>query len=87
MAVVASMADGLQGISLSIEQYKTFISLLPDIERVLEAKGVPVPRPQYDKPKIEGDADEGGEVDAKPPKRNGKRAKPNHEATSDEDEG
>lgn len=71
-----------------MDQYKTFIGLLPEIERVLESRGIQVPRPQYDKPQNDGDAD-GGDSDEgdKSTKRNGKRSKPNHEATSDEDEG
>lgn len=77
----------LQGISLSIDQYKTFISLLPEIERVLESKGVQVPRPQYDAPsKSNEDDGEGASTSKALSKRNGKTSKPNHEATSDEDE-
>lgn len=70
-----------------MDQYKTFISLLPDIERVLESKGIQVPRPQYDAPlkSNEEDEEEGGTTKASS-KRNGKPSKPNHEATSDEDE-
>lgn len=84
----ASVADRLsQGISLSMDQYKTFISLLPEIERVLESKGIQVPRPQYDAPSKSNEEDEDeGSTSKALSKRNGKASKPNHEATSDEDE-
>lgn len=71
-----------------MDQYKTFVSLVPEIERVLESKGIQVPRPQYDKSKDEPmeDGDGSEEEETHPKKRNGKASKPNHEATSDEDE-
>lgn len=41
--------DSGQGINLTIDQYTALIDILPDLERVLKAKGVDVPRPRYDK--------------------------------------
>lgn len=74
-----------------MDQYKTFIGLLPEIERVLAAKGIDVPRPQYDvksiarsESKEEEGRDEGAEGESSKAKK--KATKPNHEATSDEDE-
>lgn len=81
--------DRQQGISLSTDQFKTFIGLLPEIERVLAAKGIEVPRPQYDaKSNVSVEADDEDREEEDSTKRGEKRSKtkPNHEATSDEDE-
>ncbi|GAD98302.1 RNA polymerase II transcriptional coactivator, putative [Paecilomyces variotii No. 5] len=49
----------LQGISMPIDQFSAFISVLPQIESVLHEKGVVVPRPEYDESgeEVEGDKD------------------------------
>ena len=72
---------------MSLEQYSTFVELLPQIEKVLKGKGETVPRPQYTKGggaavKKENDEDD-EEMDAD----DMKGGKSNFEATSDEDEG
>lgn len=78
------------------------LDILPDIEAVLKAKGHTVPRPKYDgKPSAEestaeeedGDEheEEQEEVTDEKPQPSGRldrfKMKPNHEATSDEDDG
>ena len=37
----------LQGISLTIDQYNVIMSVLPDMEHALSAKGVDVTRPDF----------------------------------------
>ena len=37
-----------QGISLTIEQYNTLLSVLPEVESALVEKGVEVSRPTFD---------------------------------------
>lgn len=91
-----NMLPGKKGIALSIAQYQTFVTLLPEIEAALLAKGETVPRPEYGAAAPAAAArakdGEGDEVEAevegegkegKGEKRNGKR---NFEATSDEEE-
>lgn len=68
-----------------MDQYKTFVALLPEIERVLATKGIQVPRPDYEgSPGIglgeEADDDEVKQLSTV------KQSKANHEATSDEEE-
>jgi hypothetical protein len=85
-----------KGISLNIEQYCSLLDLLPQVEKVLKAKGQTVPRPQYDgassKATATADDDEEDEEDEEEAvsKTKGKldrfKMKKNHEATSDEDE-
>ncbi|KAF2147576.1 uncharacterized protein K452DRAFT_314694 [Aplosporella prunicola CBS 121167] len=74
---------GKKGISLSVEQYSTLLTLLPDIEAVLGQKGESVPRPSY-----EGEV--GGAVKQQPAEDEEGEAeeegKKNFEATSDEGE-
>lgn len=41
------LISNLQGISLNIEQFTAFIDQLPEIEKVLKAKGITIPRPEY----------------------------------------
>lgn len=91
---------GKKGISLSSDQYTALVELLPDIERVLQSKGVTVPRPQYDKNAALRDADaddqeepvdeQEEDVGEEPAPRKGRlekfRMKGNHESTSDEDD-
>ena len=40
-------SHSVQGISLNIEQFTTFLEQLPAIEKALKAKGISVPRPKY----------------------------------------
>lgn len=37
----------LQGISMTLEQFSTFVELLPQIEKALIKRGDKVPRPNY----------------------------------------
>lgn len=77
------IANEAKGIALTMDQFRTFVGLLPEIERVLEAKGVSVPRPEYGtSSKSTGD----GEEEERSMKHDAKPSKLNHEATSDEDE-
>jgi hypothetical protein len=46
---------GLQGISLTLEQYNAFVAALPILESVLTKRGDEVVRPDY-----EGEAAKGG---------------------------
>jgi hypothetical protein len=41
------LISNLQGISLNIEQFTAFIDQMPEIEKVLKAKGITIPRPEY----------------------------------------
>ncbi|KAI9685849.1 MAG: hypothetical protein M1822_004127 [Bathelium mastoideum] len=71
-----------KGISLPMEQFETFLKVLPVIERTLREKGVKVPRPKFDDVQDDesndaNDEDENGNEDE------GK--KKNFEATSEED--
>lgn len=68
-----------------MDQYKTFIALLPEIERVLGSKGIQVPRPKYDGAPIDGVEEEAGDGEMKESSIV-KQSKANHEATSDEEE-
>lgn len=47
MMVLACRADRIQGISMTLEQFNTVISLLPQLESELKAKGVKLARPKY----------------------------------------
>ena len=76
-------ANGLQGISLTLEQYSALIALMPQIEDILREKGEDVPRPDYGASKpapAEGQAESDDDADGKALQRS------NIEATSDEDE-
>ncbi|KAL8711668.1 MAG: hypothetical protein Q9225_007086 [Loekoesia sp. 1 TL-2023] len=77
-----NMMPGKKGISLPLAQYSTLLTLLPEIEVALAAKGEKVPRPDYsgEKAAVEADAGDDGEGGAK------KEGKQNFEATSDEEE-
>ncbi|EED21770.1 RNA polymerase II transcriptional coactivator, putative [Talaromyces stipitatus ATCC 10500] len=66
---------GKKGISLPIEQFSALVSHLPEIEQVLSAKGISVPRPSYNGESNEKDEDEGD--------HSGKK---NIDSTSEEDE-
>ncbi|KAK4548855.1 hypothetical protein LTR36_008628 [Oleoguttula mirabilis] len=94
---------GKKGISLSVDQFTAVLDILPQIEGVLESKGITIPRPKYDgKPTVEepaadeedgeeGEEDEAEEAKDEKPKTSGRldkfKMKRNHEATSDEDDG
>ena len=63
------MVDSWQGISLSIDQYTALVELLPKIETALAARGVEVPRPEYNgrvskDEKVQGGDDGDGGDDA-----------------------
>ncbi|KAL8810318.1 MAG: hypothetical protein Q9223_002992 [Gallowayella weberi] len=85
-----AMLPGKKGISLPLAQYSTLLTLLPNIEAALAAKGETVPRPQYDGAKISEDdppdegAGNGDEVEDDEAPGDGR--KKNFEATSEEDE-
>lgn len=85
---------------MSMEQYNTFVKLMPNIEAVLTNKGEKVVRPDYNaamtapkaiEPEAEDDADGGEDPDSmvaeKPLKktRKSKATRKNIEATSEED--
>ncbi|KAL8798854.1 MAG: hypothetical protein Q9182_006332 [Xanthomendoza sp. 2 TL-2023] len=83
-----AMLPGKKGISLPLPQYSTLLTLLPNIEAALAAKGESVPRPQYpgvntseDDPPDAGAEDEDDEAHG----GDGKKKKKNFEATSEED--
>ncbi|KAJ9228553.1 hypothetical protein DTO166G5_8471 [Paecilomyces variotii] len=73
---------GKKGISLPIEQFSAFVSLLPEIESVLHEKGIAVPRPEYNESGEKVEADKGNS-DTKDAASTGRS---NIEETSDEDE-
>jgi hypothetical protein len=64
---------------MSVEQYCTLVSIMPQIEAELAARGEKVPRPEYDGGPVAGE-DENEDMDED---MDGKQ---NIEATSDEDE-
>ncbi|KUL89880.1 hypothetical protein ZTR_02746 [Talaromyces verruculosus] len=72
---------GKKGISLPIEQFNVLIGFLPEIEKVLSAKGIQVPRPAYNGAVADKDEDEEEEEEAE-----AASGKKNIDATSDEDE-
>ena len=87
-----------QGISLSLDQYKSVLHILPAIEDILSTKGITVPRPDYSRePKSSGksandDDDDEDEADDNEDEEvtGGSRSarqeqRLNHEATSEED--
>ncbi|KAL8737666.1 MAG: hypothetical protein Q9181_001456 [Wetmoreana brouardii] len=89
------MLPGKKGISLPLAQYATFLTLLPEIEKSLAAKGETVPRPDYkpSQPASNDNAEEAEEGDdVEDATENSKRKpnphqkKQNFEATSDEEE-
>ncbi|EXJ60175.1 hypothetical protein A1O7_04327 [Cladophialophora yegresii CBS 114405] len=71
---------GKKGISLTLDQYSALIQITPQIEDLLKSQGEKVPRPNYSgnapAEDDEQDDNEGEQRDAKP----------NIDATSDEDE-
>ena len=79
--------DPSQGISLNIEQFTAFIEQLPEIEKVLKAKGITIPRPEYggacaspeDEDQAEEEDEEDGEEEVK------KSAKAEEESEHEED--
>ena len=76
---------------MTLEQFSTFVELLPQIEKALEAKGEKVPRPIYGMVGISAKEEEvekeesGGEDNGVRAPGNGSK-KSNFEATSDEEE-
>jgi hypothetical protein len=85
---------------LTAEQFNAVIELLPQIEPVLQSKGVEVVRPQYDQSRkkqpasmeedeVENEAEAGGfEPASKVASKLEKyKLKKNHESTSEEDDG
>lgn len=45
---------------MNIEQFQSFVEMLPEIEKALQAKGISIPRPKYDgaQPVVEGKQDD-----------------------------
>ncbi|KAL9576610.1 MAG: hypothetical protein Q9212_006958 [Teloschistes hypoglaucus] len=85
------LLPGKKGIALPIAQYSTLLTLLPEIEAALSAKGETVPRPDFAtlKDSKAKDTDQQDEKDSKGKKESRKPAsakKRNFEATSDEEE-
>ncbi|KAI4265083.1 MAG: hypothetical protein L6R35_007210 [Caloplaca aegaea] len=56
-----NMMPGKKGISLPVAQFQTLVTLLPEIEVALKAKGEIVTRPDYGRG---GDGDDGAEAEA-----------------------
>ncbi|KAL8689026.1 MAG: hypothetical protein Q9218_005204 [Villophora microphyllina] len=86
-----AMLPGKKGITLPIAQYSTFLTLLPEIEAALIAKGETVARPEFMSRKV-GSKDNGDEEEPDDGAETKKSRKPestkrNFEATSDESEG
>ncbi|KAL8930470.1 MAG: hypothetical protein Q9208_000654 [Pyrenodesmia sp. 3 TL-2023] len=93
---------GKKGISLTPTQYSAFMSLLPDVEAALVARGESIARPQYSdsRPPAEAEVErtpaeleDDGDADADEEKVEIKQERPkkstkreNFEATSEEDE-
>jgi hypothetical protein len=75
-----------KGISLNIEQFTTLIEQLPEIEKVLKAKGITIPRPEYGgaraSPKAESQDEEENEEEVEDVK---KPTKPVQESEQEED--
>ena len=57
------LISNLQGISLNIEQFTAFIDQLPEIEKVLKAKGITIPRPEYGGARVSPKAEDQEEND------------------------
>ncbi|KAF2101860.1 PC4-domain-containing protein [Rhizodiscina lignyota] len=84
---------GKKGISLTIDQFTALISVLPDLEAILSARGSSLPRPKYERDKEDSAAskvdeeeeeDDDEDDDDEPVSR--KNKKPNFDETSDEEE-
>jgi len=92
------LMPGKKGISMTLEQYATFVQALPQIEEVLKGKGESVPRPEYKggapqeaKAEEEDEGEDEEDEESEPKRRvasNGRAAKKrsNIEMTSEEDE-
>ncbi|KAL8659272.1 MAG: hypothetical protein Q9202_007207 [Teloschistes flavicans] len=81
----------IPGIALPIAQYSTLLTLLPEIEAALTAKGETVPRPDFTslKAAAANDPDQQEEKDSKGTRKNRKpesTKKRNFDATSDEND-
>ncbi|EGD94694.1 hypothetical protein TESG_02202 [Trichophyton tonsurans CBS 112818] len=83
---------GKKGISMTLEQFNSLVTLLPEISAVIEQKGGNVTRPDFSgSAATAGEEDEEmSDVDEEKSKSNSKAKKPsptkNFEATSDEDD-
>ena len=65
---------------MSVEQYSALIQIMPQVEDLLKSRGETIPRPSYGGSPSTHDGDEDGHAAEE------RAAKPNIEATSDEDE-
>ncbi|KAL9100518.1 MAG: hypothetical protein Q9187_009354, partial [Circinaria calcarea] len=82
------LLPGKKGISLPLAQFSTLITLLPQIESALAAKGESIPRPDYgekaeDGNAVEADGEEEREEEEDDDEGSGKK---NFEATSEEED-
>lgn len=75
---------------MTLEQFSTLVTILPQIETALNKKGEKVPRPEYDGRgpvrSTTEDEDEDDEDDDASEEGGGRKKKANIDATSDEDE-
>ena len=88
-----------KGINLPADQLSGFIEILPQIERVLQAKGSQLPRPNYttdltkttadggdDADKVGETVEQDAESEVADKITHNSNSKGNHEATSDEED-
>ena len=76
--------QSVQGISLTIEQFSSLVTFLPEIDSKLRQAGESIPRPDYGASAGEAHAEPDAAAEEK--EEGAKSHKKNHEATSDEEE-